>query len=108
MLSAEGIAALVVMAAMAWAVWSSERRSRIWQAITLKRTIHLGTFLGGWMFGPLLVKMAFGAIGGVGVLAIGDVIDIGPVEFGLFVLLVIVALVATRETAEEVEEELED
>ncbi len=85
----------VAIATLYW-VTSSEAMERLWAMITGERALAFGTFMGGLIWGNLLIKALVGFIGGMGVLALGDVTDVGPTGFGIGVGLIILGLALTR------------
>ncbi len=81
-------AALVVVATLYWLDVQSALE-RIVAGITTDRALTAGGLGAGLVYGDMAVKAAVGFVGGVGTLAVGDVLDITGQQFALVVVVII-------------------
>lgn len=94
--STTGLATIAILALTGYWLASAGFFERLMNALTRDRLLTGAGFAGGLIWGPAAMKMAVGFLGGLGTLAIGDVIPITAEQFGLVAFVVIAGLLFVR------------
>lgn len=96
MLDAPMAGALLILATAGYWLAQSTAVERLSDMVTGERALTVGGFGAGLIWGPMVTKAAVGFVGGLGTLAIGNVINLSSGQFTLIVVGLIVAMMLFR------------